>query len=131
MPAPRIRTLPCRAALLLGALPAWTGCTSAYDPEAQFWPNLGPVSFGIGSGGPDAGTRTTPPRLGEDEADEDGSSGIAPSGGSAGATNSSNSARGGSASGGSASGGSSTGGSSATATGGSSSIASSTCSLSV
>jgi hypothetical protein len=134
--------------VLLGSGCAWLGCTSSYDPEAQFWPSLGPVSFGIGPAGPDAGSRTNPSLLGDDETDgAEGSTGTR-SDGSAGAGNStitsnptggesatSGGAGGGSAMRGSGTGASATGasgtGGGATATTASSGSNSATCSLSV
>jgi hypothetical protein len=127
MPAPLIQGVQCRWALLLASTGcAWLGCSSSYDPEAQFWPNLGPVSFGIGTTGPDAGTGAEPPLPGAGQVDDEGTGG-----GSAGTIGASNSAGGGGPIRETAGGGNSTGGSSATASAGSSATASSTCSLSV
>jgi hypothetical protein len=124
--------------ILLSSGGAWFGCTSSYDPEAQFWPSLGPVSFGIELTGPDAGDGT-PPLLSDGETEgAEGSTGT-PSNGSAGAGNTTGastsmgggSATGGGMTGGGAGGGSGTGGSGATAAAGSSGGGSTTCSLSV
>ena len=130
MPASKISELRRRAALLLSCGCAWAGCTSSYDQEAQFWPSLGPVSFGVGPAGPDAGTGIESPSTSDDGIDEQqGRTGTLPLAGSAGAGDAAANST--SAGGGSAIRGSSTGGASGMAIGGSSGTNASTCSLGV
>jgi hypothetical protein len=133
-PKPR---LPFHGALLT-LCGAALACSSRYEPEGQFWPNLGPVSLGIGSTAADGGVNEVTGSAGATSGADNSTGGnielgsgnsVGAGGGSTGAGGSSSSTG---AGGSSSSTGPSTGGSSATSgTPPSGGTSSGTCSLSV
>jgi len=51
---------------MVSSISGTLGCSSQYEPEGQFWPNLGPGSFGVSSTGADSGAAESEPGGGQE-----------------------------------------------------------------
>src|SRR6187455_1218769 len=59
-----------RALLIVGCMSAPVGCSSQYEPEGQFWTDVGPSSSGVSSTAAEAGAGGTDPAELEDDPTE-------------------------------------------------------------